>query len=370
MRGRQALKKVLVMGMSFARGGMETCIMNYVRNVDHDEFTFDFITYNKPPYCLDEIENSGGHVYVIPGRSANLKEHKKQLREIFEKHGAEYDAFWYNLCLISDIELFKLAKKAGIRRRIIHAHQSQGMGNIITNTLHKIYKKKVEKMTTDHWACSMSAAEFFYSEKTIKGPSFKKVTNAIDLSAFAYNETGRNEIRKELGAGEDFVFCNIARLNPEKNQTFLLDVFEKIYEKNKNTALWVVGQGVLEESLKNKANTLNSREKIHFLGRRDDVPKVYSAADCFILPSVFEGLPMTLVEAQASGLVCFTSNEAVPQEAAITENLHFLSLEDSADKWAEEILNIKNTDRAQVYKTLEESRWNIKNAAKEFMKNE
>ena len=361
------MKRILVMGMSYARGGMETCIMNYVRNCDSAEFKFDFITYNKPPYCADEIEALGGRIFVIPGRSVNLGEHKKQLGKIFEEHGSEYDIFWYNLCLISDIELFELAAKAGIPKRIMHAHQSQGMGNFVTNTLHKLYKKKAEKLTTDHYACSMSAAKFFYSDKTISGDSFKIIANAINLDEFTFSEENRNEMRRELDAENKLVIGNIARLNPEKNQSFLLDIFDKIYEKQPESVLWIIGEGVLENELKQKAATLKSKDAIHFLGRRDDVPKLYSAMDVFVLPSIFEGLPMTLVEAQTAGLPSFTSKEAVPAEAAVTEDLHFLSLEDSAEKWADEIIKAKCENRRGAAEALADSEWNIKAAAKRFM---
>lgn len=359
------LKRILVMGMSENRGGMETCIMNYYRLIDRDKLQFDFITYNKPPYCAEEIRQLGGRYFVVTGRSVNYKKNKRELRSFFETHGKEYAGLWYNCCLLTDITMFKLAKKSGIPVRILHAHNSQAMGNIITNRLHGIYKKCIHRYATDFWACSTTAGQFFYSDKIRKANRYRIIGNAIDLDRFRFRADIREATRKEFGVSKSFVVGHVARMNPEKNQKFLLEIFYEISKIIPDSVLLFAGQGKCFPILKERAVELGVAEKVKFLGERQDVCNLYMAMDVFLLPSLFEGLPVTLIEAQAAGLVSFTSREAVPREAKITSLLHFLSLNTPAQKWAESICKTHETvyDRKAAALDIDREKWEIKQAA-------
>ena len=174
------------MGMSEKRGGMETCIMNYYRLIDRDKLQFDFITYNNPPYCAEEIRQLGGRYFVITGRSSNYIKNKRELRHFFKEHGKEYAGLWYNCCLFTDLTMFRLAKDAGIPVRILHAHNSQAMGNFVTNRLHNIYKKKIRQYVTDFWACSTTAGRFFFDEETMRSDRYQIIGNAIDLDRYRF----------------------------------------------------------------------------------------------------------------------------------------------------------------------------------------
>ena len=361
------MKRILVMGMSKDRGGMETFIMNYYRHIDRDQFQFDFISYNEAPYCTEEIRALGGRCFVITGRSADYRKNKKELKDFFAAHGQEYAALWYNCCLISDLTILKLAAKYNIPRRIIHAHNSQAMGSRLTNTLHRLYKGRLVKYATDFWACSSRSGEFFYGKPILESDKFRIITNAIDTSAFAFHPETRDRLREALGVSDAFVLGNVARLDPEKNHGFLLEIFSQLRKQKPAAVLLIIGQGRLEAELKAKAKLLGLEDSVKFLGERNDVPDLYCAMDAFILPSRFEGLPMTLIEAQTSGLPSFTSAEAVPRKAAVTPLLSFLSLCEGPEKWAEKICAESEeehfTQRSDAEKFLSQTEWNITRAA-------
>lgn len=361
------MKRILVMGMSKDRGGMETCIMNYYRHIDKSKFQFDFITYNALPYCAKEIETLGGRCFVVTGRSVNYKKNKEELRNIFMQYGSEYAALWYNCCIISDMTIFKLATEFNIPRRIVHSHNSRAMGNFVTNFLHRLNKSKIEKYATDFWACSVSAADFFYSNSIINSDKFRVITNAIKTDEYKFDQLTRAKVREELSLGNDFVIGNAGRMTDQKNQMFLLDIFAALNKMCPSSTLVIAGQGEMEQLLKEKVKKMNLDEKVRFLGQRSDVAGLYSAMDTFILPSKYEGLPMTLVEAQAAGLPCFTTSEAVTPEAQITPLLQFMSLNDSAVAWADAIYSRYKKDvtgdRLAWAGKMKESPWNIRRAA-------
>ena len=361
------MKRILVMGMSKDRGGMETFIMNYYRHIDHNKFQFDFISYNEAPYCAEEIEALGGRCFVITGRFTDYRKNKKELKDLFASHGNEYAALWYNCCLVSDLTILKLAAKYNIPRRIVHAHNSQAMGSALVNMLHSVYKRRMVKYATDFWACSTEAGKFFYSKQLMDSDKFRIIINAIDTENYAFNWETRNNLRNQLGIADAFVLGNVARLDPEKNHSFLLDIFSAVRKRNSKAVLLIIGQGRLEAELKAKAKLLRLEPYVKFLGERTDVPALYCAMDVFVLPSQFEGLPMTLIESQTSGLPSFTSKEAVPQKAAATPLLSFISLHEEPEKWAEIICAASSgeyfTDRCEAEKTMTQSMWNTTRAA-------
>ena len=358
------------MGMSPNRGGMESVIMNYARALYKEDFRFDYITYNGHPYCQDEITELGGRCFIVAGRSKYPIKNQRELSWIFREHGVEYSALWYNCCLITDMNILKLADKAGIPKIIVHSHNSKPMGNLVQNRMHESNKKKIKRYATDFWACSQSAGEFFYSKSILKSPEYRVIKNAINTENFVFDENARQELRAELGVGpENLLLGNVGRFHPQKNQEFLLEIFKETVNLRPEARLVIVGQGELESKLKKSAADMGISDKVIFTGQRSDVAKLYSAMDAFALPSLYEGLPVTLVEAQTSGLACFTSSEAVTDEAAATSELKFLSLKDGARKWAEalaEIQLISSEKRMETGKKLCQSDWNIDLAAKDM----
>lgn len=191
-------------------------------------------------------------------------------------------------------------------------------------------------------ACSELAGRWLFGDKTFDQGKVYILNNAIDLSKFKYNEEVRKNKRKELEIDDDtFVIGHIGRFVQQKNHTFLIDVFNEVQKKKANAKLILVGQGPLKDEIENKVKNLNLENKVVFLGQREDVDELYQAFDCFVLPSLYEGLGMVLIEAQASGLPCIASTE-IPDIARVTEKLKFVRLDENIDYWKNSILKLSD----------------------------
>lgn len=367
------MEKILIFGMSDNLGGVESVIMNYYRNIDKRNIQFDFLYNTKTIAYKEEIEKLGGKVFKITPRGKNIKKYKSDINDFFKNHAKEYSAIWVNLCILSNIDWLKYAKKYGIKVRIIHSHNSK---NMVSNSklkyiLHKINKLFIKKYATDFWACSNEAGKWFYNKKIMNSDKYKIINNAIDLKEYEFNNEIRNEYRKKLKLEGSLVIGHIGRMHFQKNQSFLIDIFNEINKINNNTHLLLIGSGEDEEKIKSKVKKLNLENKVTFLGLRKDVKNWMQAMDVFVFPSLFEGLGIVLVEAQANGMDIYASKEGVPPIAKMSENFEFISLNQSAKKWAETILaknhvrrNNAESIRQNGYDILEES----KKIEKEFMK--
>ena len=328
--------KILVFGMNDNPGGVESFLMSYYRHLDRSRFQFDFLT-NCPVIAYEEeIRGMGGEIYKICARSRNAALYRQQLEAFFSRHAGEYVAIWVNVCSLANIDYLKAAKKYGIPRRIIHSHNSQNMDSPLRGILHKLNKHQVARYATDFWACSRVAGEFFYPAAVLDSPCYREINNAIDPAPFLYDPVARQSARQELGLEDNFVVGHVGRLHFQKNQSFLLDIFKELYSRRPDARLLLIGQGEDEAMLREKTRQLGLEESVRFLGVRNDVPRLMQAMDVFALPSVFEGLAVVLVEAQAAGLGCVTS-AAVTRAAGITELLKFLSLNESPAVWAQAI---------------------------------
>lgn len=348
------MMKILVFGMTENPGGVESVIMNYYRNIDRNVFQFDFLcnSYDKIAY-EDEILFLGGKTIHFPARSKNPIEYYKKLERFFSKHAKEYKVIWVNVCSLANIDYLKLAKKYGIPKRIIHSHNSMNMDSRLRGMLHKWNKKSLDKYATDFWTCSDESSKWFYKPKLQK----KVITihNAIDISKMAFELEKRMEYRKKLGWEDKFIIGNVGRLHFQKNQEFILDIFEKLIQKNPNARLVLVGQGEDEEILKKKAIQLGIMENVHFAGLSNDIQGWMSTFDFFLFPSKFEGLPLAALEAQASGLPVLASKGVISKNVQMTSNLMFMELDKPAEDWAKQICNMnKNLSRLK-YSEIEQA---------------
>lgn len=346
------MKKILVFGMTENPGGIESVIINYYRKIDKNKFQFDFLTNAKQIAYQEEIETLGGKIYNIISKRENYFKYKRDIKNFFEEHSNEYDAIWMNVCNLNNIDYIKYAKKYGIKKRIIHAHNSKNMGESIklklyNYILHSKNKKNIKKYATDYWTCSKSAGEFFYAIDIRKLKTYKIINNAIDTQKYEYNENTRKIYRENLNCSNKLVIGNIGRLNFQKNQNFIIDIFDKLNKDDDRYYLILVGQGEDEEKLKQKVKDLNLNNKVLFMGVRKDIGKILQAMDLFLFPSRFEGLPVTLIEAEASGIDIVTSKEAFPSSVKLPKNVKQISLNQDIDCWVKEIKNIciKSSDR-------------------------
>ncbi len=350
-------KKILIFGMTSGYGGVESFIINYVRNMDREKLSFDFLVYNEPPAYSEEIKALGGKIIIVPGRGRNpiacIKEIKKALKE------TKYDAVWSNLCYLSDILVLKYAKIIGVPIRVIHAHNNVNMSGKLNGILHNANKTIINRYATHFWACSDLAGEFFYNQSIIKSNKYKVIPNAVDTAKFSFNPTIREDKRKELGIENQFVLGNVGRLHFQKNHLFLLEIFREVLNKKPDSVLLLIGEGELKEQLENKCRELGIADKVMLLGRRNDVSELMQAMDAFILPSRFEGLGIVLIEAQCSGLYCFASAKVVPNAAKVTDIFEFIDLNEKPSYWADSILSVSENLRTDKSSEVSNSGYNI-----------
>lgn len=344
--------------------------MNYYRHIDKDNFQFDFLCNTMQVAYEEEILNLGGKIYRITARSRNRKKYKKELTEFFKEHANEYSTIWVNVCSLANIDYLKIAKKYGIKYRIIHSHNSENMDSKLRGLLHKINKMFITKYATDFWACSDEAGDWFYTRKIMNSEHYIVVKNAIDVDKFKFNDQIRNEYRKQMKLTDKFVVGNVGRLHFQKNQNFLIDIFFELNKKIDNAKLLLVGQGEDEQKLKQKVKELNLENKVEFLGVRYDISNLLQAMDVFVFPSVFEGLGLALVEAQASGMQVYASKDVIPNSVKMTEELKFIELNNNPKEWSDIIANNKKErqSNSKVYKNITQEGYDIKTETKKIEK--
>lgn len=321
--------RVLQIVTTMNRGGLETMLMNYYRNIDRTKVQFDFLIHRleKSDY-EDEIKSLGGNIYRFSPLNPLSFSYRNELKYFFSLH-KEYNIVHCHLDCMSSLPLY-YAKKAGIKRRIAHSHNSNQDKNL-KYILKLFYKRKISKMATDLFSCGEKAGKWMFNKN-----SFKVINNAIETSKYIYDECKRDEMKKELSLDNNFVIGHVGRFNEQKNHNFIIDIFYELTKLNDNAHLLLIGEGDLKESIIAKVEALNILDKVTFYGLCDHVNDILQAFDVFLFPSIYEGLPVTMVEAQASGLKCFISSK-VPNECIITNNVTILNLIDSPKKWANEI---------------------------------
>lgn len=356
--------KVLVFGMTSNVGGIESFIMSYYKRFNRSKIHFDFLcnTYEKVAY-EEEIKELHSKIYRIPMRSKDPLKYKRKLKSFFKENSKKYDCIWVNVNSLANIDYLKMAKKYGIKRRIIHSHNSQNMDGKLRGFLHLYNKERIAKYVTDFWACSPSAAKWFYNEKLM--PKVKIIKNAIDLSRVKFNIEKREKIRKKYNLEDSFVIGNIGRLHFQKNQQFLISLMPKLLEKKNNIKLVLIGNGPDEVNLKKEVEKSNLMDHVVFTGIQKDISGWLSSFDLFVFPSKFEGLPIAGLEAQGNGIPVLASNTAIPHEARLNLNVETLDLSMSKDIWVKEIIrlmNRKRIDEITITKNFDKAGYNITSA--------
>lgn len=328
------IKIAQVIGMA-VEGGVEACIKNYYTHIDRSKVQFDFFVENTSKIIdKEEIERLGGKIVIIPSYK-NVFAYIKALKKLFKQEN--YDIVHSNMNALSVFTLYA-AKKAGIKIRIAHSHSTSNKKEWKKTIIKNILRPFSKKYATHYVACSELAGRWLFGNKTYDAGEVVLINNAIDLDKFAFNKTAREEIREQYALGDKFVVGNIGRLVTVKNQTFLLDIFNEYAKENANSALLILGGGPLEQELKEKTKTLGIEDKVIFAGVHSNPEKYYSAMDCFLLPSLYEGLPVVGVEAQVAGLPVYTS-DTVTKETRLVDDCEFLPLSSTAKEWAERILS-------------------------------
>ncbi len=337
--------KVLHIIGGMNRCGAETFLMNVYREIDKDRFDFYFLCYDKNvKYDYeDEINTLGGKIISIPSlKKVGVKKFISSLQETMKDN--KFDVIHAHTYYNSALPLY-VARRSKIPIRIVHSHTtlSEYKSSLIKKAYNFLSKIIIDKNANMFLACSEDAGKslFFRNRKIII------IKNGINLNQFKFSEKARKKIREKFKIKQNEVLIgHIGRFEEEKNHIFLIQIFKCLLQKNKNYKLMLLGNGKELNNIKKLCKENQLQNKILFLGNVSNVSEIINAFDLFVFPSLFEGLGIVLIEAQANGLKCITSNK-VPKEADISGKTQFLSLEDGCESWVNSILNT-NIEREKI----------------------
>lgn len=339
--------------------GVMSVILNYAK-VMPDDIKFDVIYFaDKPETRKSDIEALGGRVFKIdPPSPKDLLTGK--MNGFFAQHKDEWQALHIH-CPHFAVFIAPYAKKAGIKKIAVHCHTTEYSlaGNGRRNQLLALYAKYFVK---DKFACSNNAGQLWFGSK-----KFTVLNNAIDAEAYAFNQTARDTVRKQMNLENAFVVSHIGRTDiAQKNHPFLLEIFAEIKKKKSNAKLLLIGANS-NNKLDGICKKLGISEDVIFLGVRNDVANILQGCDAFVFPSISEGLPVSVIEAQAAGLPVVMS-DAITKEVVVTKEAVQLSLDQPAELWAEKIIELSKLDRKNNLEIMNSSGWNISNTASQLVK--
>lgn len=331
------IKVLQVMGI-VESGGVEAVIMNYYRHIDKTEVQFDFVMHkgSNSDY-IAEVKSMGAKVYEVTPYSNPIR-FIQEVYSIIKKEN--YQIVHSNMNALSVFPLFA-AYLAGVPVRILHNHSTDTKAEPLRTLVKHLLRPFAKLFANQYWACSRLAGGWMYGKKAVKEGKVTIINNAIDLKKFSFDEKKRSKLRDELGLQDCFVIGHVGRFMKQKNHDFLVDIFAEISKKQENARLLLVGDGPLKTEIEDKVKAIGLEEKVIFTGVRSDVADLYNAMDVFVFPSLYEGLGMVAVEAQANGLPVISSTE-VPKEAKISDAIKFEALSNTKSFWTKDILDCVN----------------------------
>lgn len=349
--------RVLQVVTTMNRGGLETMLMNYYRNINHEKVQFDFLVHREEDSDYDqEILSLCGKIYHISKLNPLSSQYRADLDDFFREH-QDYKIVHSHLDCMAGIPL-KYAKSNGVPVCIAHSHNSNQTKDI--KYLLKIYYKKKIKEYADYlFACSQEAGEWMFNTN-----DFKVLNNAIDAKKYSFNAVIRKDKRKEFNIFDDSIMIgHVGRFFPQKNHSFLIDIFNDFHSINPNSYLMLIGEGDLKASIIEKVKELHLEDYVIFTGLRSDVNELLQAMDVFLFPSLYEGLPVSIVEAQAAGLPCLISDK-VPIECKKTDLVYQINLNDPVDVWADKVNELSHIQRRDTYEDIKNAGFDIIENAK------
>lgn len=307
-------------------GGSQAFVMNVYRNIDRSKVQFDFVvTPETKEGFYDEITNLGGKIFTCPRyKGTNHIQYNKWWDDFFNKH-PEYKVIHGHVRSTASIYL-KIAKKHELVT-IAHSHSTSN-GNGISAIVKRIIQMPIRKQADFLFACSDKAGKWLFGEKAITQQNYYMIPNGVDLKRFEFDINKRNQMRMTLGIKEDtMILGHIGRLSTPKNHKFLLNVFNQYHKINSNSKLLLVGDGELFESIKQHINKLDINDAVIMTGSKQNTEDYYQIMDIFLFPSLWEGLPVSVVEAQANGLQCIIS-DVITHDVDLTALIQYLPLDE------------------------------------------
>lgn len=344
-------KRILQVVTYMGRGGIETMLMNYYRHMDRSRLQFDFLVHRSFRADFDdEIEALGGRIHRLPPMGS--RHYWKALGDFFRTH--PYQVVHCHLNYKSGLVL-AAAKRAGVPVRVAHAHTA-GMDPGFSGLVRRLLRPLIPRTATHDLACSAAAGNALFGDRP-----YGLIPNALDAAALRFNPQIRDRTRKALNLGGAYTLIHVGRFSREKNHAFVLDAFAQVRKREPGAVLLLVGDGPLRPELERRAAAFQAGA-VRFLGIRADIPDLLQAGDIFVFPSVFEGLGIALIEAQAAGLPCIKS-DSVPAESMVTDLVRSLPTVDP-QVWADAILAAKGTPRTDRLAQLRAGGYDIHDAAK------
>jgi len=356
--------KVLYFVDRMLRGGIQTFVYENVKYMDKSVIQIDFLllddgqTYNME----EDLRNLGCNVFKLNG--IWIKKPYDYIKyylamDAFFKQNHDYDVVHLHSSSKNFLFLY-IAKKYGIKTRIAHSHnidfQTKSKMKIMAGN---IMKPLLINNATDFFACSELAGKWLFGNRQVT-----IVKNAVDIERFRFDEIIAKEMREKLGySDQDIVIGHVGRFTRQKNHDFLIDIFKEAYKRNPKYKLLLIGTGELEEKIQDKVKKLELEKVVRFYGFHSDVEKYMQAMDIFVFPSLFEGLGLVLIEAQASGLNCYASQGVIPEEAKASELMTFVNLDDGAIEWVNKIGVNKNRRQMKYIDSLIKNGYSIQDTS-------
>lgn len=346
------------------RFGVTAVAMNYFRNIDRSKVKIDFLCYpDSEQNIVDEIKKMGGEVYYMPYLSiTHFFPFMKFVKEFFSTHSYDIVHSHFNQL---DAIIFPIAKKRGVQWCISHSHNTKYSDYKLRSFRNWLMCLPLKSLADTWGACSIKAGRFLYGNSFGSSPKSMVINNAINCEKYAYDVNVRDEMRKSLGINQQILLGNVGSLKLQKNQEFLMYLMADLTKKHPNKyKLAIVGDGDLKGYLTQLSTELGISEHVMFLGQRSDVEKLLQAFDVFLLPSLYEGLPVIGIEAQTSGLFCLFS-DAITREVDIC-NTQFLSIKDSINLWIKKIEDLNSSQREDVTHKVAEKGFDIREEAEKL----
>lgn len=342
------MKRVLVYGMTDNPGGIESYLLSIIDKAKEKEVQLDFVTDFDEIAYRDILKKKNAKIFYIPAKGKKLWRHLAIFYHILKDH-PEYESVYFNI-LDAGAAITMIVPHLLKRKVIVHSHN----GDTDKKKLHLMCRPLLNILTDEYVTCSGVAAEFMFGNKVAHNKEILMVPNAIDVKKYDYDEVIRENYREKMGIQDKFVVCHVGRITKQKNPFRLVDIFLEVCKKNRKAVLLYIGSGDLDEEVRAYVKGKKLENKVLFLGRRNDVAELMQASDVFLLPSLYEGLPIVAIEAQASGLPTILSSN-ITREVNVTGTAKFVDLENSDDVWAECILETEHRNRQSCRLKIEEA---------------
>lgn len=352
---QKPVKVLQVLGY-FDRGGAEAMVMNLFRQADPSQVRFGFVVHGDRVGAFEqEVIDAGADVFRVPDYTGlNHQAYKKAWQAIFESH-PDYHVIHGHVRSTANIYL-KIARQYGLKT-IAHSHNTSS-GTGVAATVKNLFQKGINRHTDQFIGCSREAGEWLFGETITRQDNFNVLNNAIDARSFRFDPEKREAKRQELGLSNQLTIGHVGRFHEQKNHDYLIDIFKAVRDVKPDAVLLLIGAGDKKEKIEAKVKKLGLQQQVKFLGLRADVEELLQAMDVFLFPSLFEGLPVTLVETQAAALPAVVS-DTITRDIELTDYISYVSLNDPPKTWAAAIIEADRRERKDTLQAIQAAHYDI-----------